>query len=226
MRSLTRLPCLFRAGGSGGRCGGGGVWQHGCGTRIVLAPRQARGQPHRSRTDGGTLAPRIPHPLPTPTIHRPPLPLPAPAPTPASIYLLQVGLGIHGEPGAAVAPLASADEVVDQLLATIMSQVRTPTPPAPAQTPPHPTTTTTHPHPPPPHTPHPASRHFFCARRRASASPPHPLSQEEGRGYLTLAPGARVALLVNNLGGSTQLELAIATRRAACLVEAGGGRRG
>jgi hypothetical protein len=38
--------------------------------------------------------------------------------------LLQVGLGIHGEPGAAVAPLASADEVVDHLLATIMSQVR------------------------------------------------------------------------------------------------------
>jgi hypothetical protein len=42
MRSLTRLSCLFRAGGSGGRGGGSGMWQHGCGTRIVLAPRQAR----------------------------------------------------------------------------------------------------------------------------------------------------------------------------------------
>merc|ERR1740130_1513457 len=77
---------------------------------------------------------------------------------------MEVGLGIHGEPGAAVAPLAKADQVVDQLLATIMSQ-------------------------------------------------------EEGRGYLTLEKGTRVALLVNNLGGSTQPELAIATRRAVASLE-------
>ena len=38
----------------------------------------------------------------------------------------QVGLGIHGEPGAAVAPLSTANEVVDHLLATITSQAAMP----------------------------------------------------------------------------------------------------
>ena len=77
---------------------------------------------------------------------------------------MEVGLGIHGEPGAAVAPLATANDAVDTLLATI-------------------------------------------------------LSTEEGRGYLPLAKGAKVALLVNNLGGCTALELAIAARRAVATLE-------
>ena len=77
---------------------------------------------------------------------------------------MEVGLGIHGEPGAAVAPLATADAVVDELLSTITSRA-------------------------------------------------------EGRGYLPVAPGDRVALLVNNLGGCTALELALATRRAVATLE-------
>jgi len=79
---------------------------------------------------------------------------------------MEVGLGIHGEPGAAVAPLATADAVVDELLGTITSRA-------------------------------------------------------EGRGYLPIAPGDSVALLVNNLGGCTALELALATRRAVATLEGG-----
>lgn len=39
-------------------------------------------------------------------------------------------------------------------------------------------------------------------------------SQKEGRGYLTVTPGEKVALLVNNLGGSTTIELHLAARAA------------
>ena len=70
-----------------------------------------------------------------------------------------MGLGIHGEPGAMVAPLPSADKVVDDLLAAIVSPA-------------------------------------------------------EGCGYMSLRKGDRVALLVNNLGGTTAIELAITARRA------------
>ena len=73
--------------------------------------------------------------------------------------MMEVGLGIHGEPGAETLPLAPADAVVDTLLKYIAST-------------------------------------------------------DEGRGYMPLPRGERIALLVNNLGGATGLELAIATRRA------------
>ena len=36
--------------------------------------------------------------------------------------MMEVGLGIHGEPGAMVAPLAKVDDIVDQLLGFITSQ--------------------------------------------------------------------------------------------------------
>eukprot|EP00962_Isochrysis_galbana_P047945 scaffold19847_cov84-Isochrysis_galbana.AAC.1 len=71
---------------------------------------------------------------------------------------MELGLGIHGEPGASTTPLRHADAVVDTLLATI-----------------------------------------------ASTAP--------GAGYLPLSPGDRVALLVNNLGGTTPIELSITARR-------------
>jgi len=77
---------------------------------------------------------------------------------------MEVGLGIHGEPGAIVSPLQPVDAVVDTLLGYITSQ-------------------------------------------------------EAGRGYLSLKPTEPVALLVNNLGASTAMELAIATRRALASLE-------
>ena len=77
---------------------------------------------------------------------------------------MEVGLGIHGEPGAMVAPLAPVNDIVDTLLKYITSQ-------------------------------------------------------EPGRGYLSLAAGDKVALLVNNLGGSTAMELSVATRHAIAALE-------
>src|SRR5439155_15250452 len=65
---------------------------------------------------------------------------------------IELGLGIHGEPGVRRGPLEPADELVDRLLGAIL-------------------------------------------------------------GDLALAPGARVVLLVNNLGGTPAMELAIVTRR-------------
>ena len=44
-------------------------------------------------------------------------------------------------------------------------------------------------------------------------------SQDAGRGYMRLKAGEPVALLINNLGGSTALELAIAARRAIATLE-------
>ena len=44
-------------------------------------------------------------------------------------------------------------------------------------------------------------------------------SQDAGRGYLTLAKGDKVALLVNNLGASTGMELSVATRKAILTLE-------
>lgn len=78
--------------------------------------------------------------------------------------MMEVGLGIHGEPGAMVSPLQPVDQIVDQLLSYITSQ-------------------------------------------------------DAGRGYLSLHPGDRVAVLVNNLGGSTAMELSIALRRAIWTLE-------
>jgi dihydroxyacetone kinase len=78
--------------------------------------------------------------------------------------MMEVGLGIHGESGAIVSPLAPVDSIVDTLLGYITSQ-------------------------------------------------------EAGRGYLTVSKGARVAVLVNNLGGSTSMELSIAMRRALAALE-------
>jgi dihydroxyacetone kinase len=72
---------------------------------------------------------------------------------------MELGLGIHGEPGASMSPLLSADAVVDALLASITSTA-------------------------------------------------------PGTSYLPLSPGDKVALLVNNLGGTTPIELSIAARRA------------
>jgi dihydroxyacetone kinase len=66
---------------------------------------------------------------------------------------IELGLGIHGEPGFRRMQLASADELVDRLLEPVL-----------------------------------ASQHF--------------------------APGDRVALLINNLGATTTMELAIVARRA------------
>ena len=43
--------------------------------------------------------------------------------------------------------------------------------------------------------------------------------QEEGFKYLSLKPGDKVAILVNNLGGSTTMELSIATRAAIAELE-------
>ena len=80
---------------------------------------------------------------------------------------MEVGLGIHGEPGAMVTKLQPVDAVVDTLLGYITSQ-------------------------------------------------------EPGRSYVTLAPAQPVALLVNNLGGSTGMELAVATRRAVATLEGAG----
>jgi len=79
--------------------------------------------------------------------------------------MMEVGLGIHGEPGAMVMELKPVDLIVDLLLEYITSTA-------------------------------------------------------PGRSYLTLAPGEPVALLVNNLGSSTQIELSIATRRAVATLEA------
>jgi len=73
--------------------------------------------------------------------------------------MMEVGLGIHGEPGARVAPIVTCDEIVEELLKVITST-------------------------------------------------------EEGRNYLPLARGQTVALMVNNLGSTTPLELASATRHA------------
>ena len=78
--------------------------------------------------------------------------------------MMEVGLGIHGEAGAMVAPLQRVDTVVETLLSYITSQ-------------------------------------------------------EEGRQYMSLAPGEQLALLVNNLGGCTAMELAIATRGAVATLE-------
>jgi len=78
--------------------------------------------------------------------------------------MMEVGLGIHGEPGAMVAPLQPVDAIVESLLSYITSQ-------------------------------------------------------EAGRGYLTLAKGDKVALLVNNLGASTAMELSVATRAAIAKLE-------
>ena len=77
---------------------------------------------------------------------------------------MEVGLGIHGEPGAMVSELSGVDGIVDTCLAYITKE-------------------------------------------------------EEGWQYLSLAKGDRVALLVNNLGGSTNMELAVATRKAITLLE-------
>jgi dihydroxyacetone kinase len=65
---------------------------------------------------------------------------------------MELGLGIHGEPGVRRVPLAPADEVVDELVMQIVSTLR-------------------------------------------------------------LRPGERVAALINNLGGTTTMELAIIARR-------------
>jgi len=73
--------------------------------------------------------------------------------------MMEMGLGIHGEPGAMTCPLKPVNDVVDQLLQMITSA-------------------------------------------------------DEGRAYLCLSPSQRVALLVNNLGGSTPIEVSLATRRA------------
>ena len=77
---------------------------------------------------------------------------------------MEVGLGIHGEPGAVVSPAQPVDGVVDTLLQYITSQ-------------------------------------------------------EGGRKYLTLTSGDPVAVLVNNLGASTAMELSIAARRAVATLE-------
>ena len=45
------------------------------------------------------------------------------------------------------------------------------------------------------------------------------LVQEEGFKYLSLKPGDKVAILVNNLGGSTTMELSIAMRAAIAELE-------
>jgi dihydroxyacetone kinase len=74
---------------------------------------------------------------------------------------IELGLGIHGEPGVRRGPLEPADTLVDRLLAAIL-------------------------------------------------------------GDLTPAPGNRVVLLVNNLGGTPTMELAIVTRRAVAALESRG----
>jgi dihydroxyacetone kinase len=78
--------------------------------------------------------------------------------------MMEVGLGIHGESGAMVAPLGKVDDIVSSLLKYITSQ-------------------------------------------------------EEGFRYLKLEKGDRVAVLVNNLGGSTAMELSIAARAAVAQLE-------
>ncbi len=74
---------------------------------------------------------------------------------------IELGLGIHGEAGVRRAKLVSADEIVDQLLTTILTD-------------------------------------------------------------LAPAPGARVALLVNGLGGTPPMELAIVARKALAQLRAAG----
>ena len=76
---------------------------------------------------------------------------------------IEIGLGIHGEPGVRRGPLEPADALVDQLLGSIL----------------------------------------------ADLNPP---------------PGARVALLVNNLGGTAVMELAIVARHAVVVLEGRGCR--
>lgn len=74
---------------------------------------------------------------------------------------IELGLGIHGEAGVRRAKLVSADEIVDQLLTTILTD-------------------------------------------------------------LAPSPGARVALLVNGLGGTPPMELAIVARKALAQLRASG----
>ena len=78
--------------------------------------------------------------------------------------MMEVGLGIHGESGAMVAPLATVDEIVDSLVGYIASQ-------------------------------------------------------EPGWQYLKLNKGDKLAVLVNNLGCSTTMELSLAARRAIATLE-------
>jgi len=73
---------------------------------------------------------------------------------------MEVGLGIHGEPGALTTELVAADEVVAKLVEFIYAS-----------------------------------------------------------GYLSLSPGDQVALLVNNLGNTTGLEMSVVTRAAFKLLE-------
>jgi dihydroxyacetone kinase len=74
---------------------------------------------------------------------------------------IELGLGIHGEPGVRRGPLEPADALVERLLSAILAD-------------------------------------------------------------LALAPGARVVLLINNLGSTPTLELAIVARRAVALLEGRG----
>ncbi len=74
---------------------------------------------------------------------------------------MELGLGIHGEPGVRRVPLLSADEVVDQLVMEIVST-------------------------------------------------------------LPLRPGERIAALINNLGATTTMELAIVARRTMSALESHG----
>lgn len=74
---------------------------------------------------------------------------------------VELGLGIHGEPGVRRGPLEPADALVDRLLAAILAD-------------------------------------------------------------LAPVPGARVVLLVNNLGATPPMELAVVARRAVTVLEAGG----
>ncbi len=71
---------------------------------------------------------------------------------------IELGLGIHGEPGVRRGPLEPADVLVDRLLAAILAD-------------------------------------------------------------LALAPGARVVLLINNLGATPPMELAVVARRALAVLE-------
>ena len=74
---------------------------------------------------------------------------------------IELGLGIHGEPGVRRGPLEPADVLVDRLLGAILAE-------------------------------------------------------------LALAPGARVVLLVNNLGATPTMELAVVARRAIAVLEGRG----
>ncbi|KAJ1624247.1 dhak subunit of dihydroxyacetone kinase [Pavlovales sp. CCMP2436] len=83
---------------------------------------------------------------------------------------VEIGLGIHGEPGARTVHLDKVDSLVDALLEQI-------------------------------------------------------LSDAPGHGFLSVVPGEPVCLLVNNLGATTHMELAVAARRAIEHLEARWGVR-